>query len=102
MYNLLVNALKATKQGSVSIAYKIIQNGGYILEVKDTGIGMSQSMINYLLTGQHIEDVEHHLKSKTGNGVGFQIIRNIVKLMNATIEIDSTENQGTKINVIFL
>lgn len=102
LYNLLVNALKATKQGSVSIAYKIIQNGGYILEVKDTGIGMSQSMINYLLTGQHIEDVEHHLKSKTGNGVGFQIIRNIVKLMNATIEIDSTENQGTKINVIFL
>jgi len=102
LYNLLVNALKATKNGTVRIGFKSIQNGGYIIEVKDTGIGMSQSMINYLLTGQHIEDLEHHLKSKTGNGVGFQIIRNIVKLMNATFEIKSTENRGTQINVIFI
>lgn len=101
LYNLLVNAIKATNKGKVIIGFRKIQNG-YIVYVKDTGVGMSTSMIDFLLKGKHIDELKHHPKSKTGNGVGFQIIRNIVQLMNAQIEIESVEYQGTTINVIFM
>jgi signal transduction histidine kinase len=46
--------------------------------------------------------VEHLPKYKKGSGVGFQIIRNIIKLMKAKLEIDSKENVGTTVSISFL
>ena len=100
-YNLLVNAIKATNKGSIEIGYQLI-NDGYIINIKDTGLGMNASMIEFLLKGNQEFQIEHHPKYKTGNGVGYQIIRNIVHLMNAVLEIESLENHGTNINVIFI
>ena len=41
-------------------------------------------------------------KYKKGNGVGYQIIRNIIKLMKAKLEIDSIENEGTTVSILFV
>lgn len=101
LYNLLVNAIKATSQGSIIIGYLTIKDG-YIITIKDSGVGMSASLIEYLLKGNQEEQKEYHTKYKTGNGVGYQIIRNIVQLMNAIIEIDSIEHKGTEIKLIFM
>lgn len=101
LYNLLVNAIKATHAGTIKIGFKLIE-GGYLVFMEDTGIGMSNSMIDFLLKGKHEDLVEIHPKFKTGNGVGYQIIRNIVNLMNANLDIESVENKGTTINIVFL
>jgi chemotaxis protein histidine kinase CheA len=45
---------------------------------------------------------DHNKRFKSGNGVGYQIIRNVIKLMNAHIDIESLENIGTTINVVFV
>jgi signal transduction histidine kinase len=63
---------------------------------------MSASMIQHLLKGKSKDEVEQIPKYKKGNGVGFQIIRNIVHLMNAKLEIQSVENIGTTVSVIFM
>jgi len=41
-------------------------------------------------------------KYKKGNGVGYQIIRNIVKLMKAKLMIESKLNIGTTVSIYFV
>ena len=99
LYNIIVNATNSTLSGTISIEYKLTTNGNNII-VKDTGIGMNNSMVQYLLTGNSEDGIENLPKYKKGNGVGFQIIRHIIKLMNASIKIDSKEGYGTTIIIL--
>ena len=101
LYNLIVNAIKATSKGKIEIGYKVIDDG-YLIYVKDTGSGMNASLIQYLKSGNLMDEgFEHNSKFKSGNGVGYQIIRNLIKLMNADLDIESVEHQGTTIHVMF-
>jgi signal transduction histidine kinase len=101
LYNLIVNAIKATSKGKIEIGYKVIDDG-YLIYVKDTGMGMNASLIQYLTSGNLMDEgFEHNSKFKSGNGVGYQIIRNLIKLMNAHLDIESVEHQGTTIHVMF-
>jgi light-regulated signal transduction histidine kinase (bacteriophytochrome) len=74
-------AIKSTEKGVIKILiYQSSEN--YNIKITDTGIGMSATMSNYLITGKSKDDVENLPKYKLGNGVGYQIIRNIVKKMS--------------------
>jgi signal transduction histidine kinase len=100
LYNILINAIKSTEKGVIKIS--IDQSStNYNIKITDTGIGMSATMSNYLITGKSKDDVENLPKYKLGNGVGYQIIRNIVKLMKAKLIIDSKEDVGTTISIEF-
>lgn len=101
MYNILMNAIKSTEKGVISISLEESKSG-YIIIVQDTGVGMSASMAKYLITGKSKDEVENLPKYKKGNGVGYQIIRNIIKLMKAKLEIDSIENEGTTVRIFFV
>ena len=100
LYNLIVNGINNTRNGEIRISFTLINNR-YIISVSDTGVGMSTSMIQHLLKGKSKDEVEQIPRYKKGNGVGFQIIRNIVQLMNAQIEIESIETAGTTVSLIF-
>jgi signal transduction histidine kinase len=100
MYNILMNAIKSTESGIITITIDE-SKVGYTIDIVDTGVGMSASMARYLITGKSKDEVEHLPKYKKGNGVGFQIIRNIIKLMKAKLEIDSKENVGTSVSISF-
>jgi sensor histidine kinase YesM len=84
--------------GIISISIEESKSGNIII-VQDTGVGMSASMAKYLMTGKSKDVVEHLPKYKKGNGVGYQIIRNIVKLMKAKLMIESKENKGTTVSI---
>jgi signal transduction histidine kinase len=101
MYNILMNAIKSTEKGVISVSIEDIKSG-YIIKVQDTGVGMSTSMAKYLVIGKSKDEVEHLPKYKKGNGVGYQIIRNIVKLMKAKLMIESKENKGTTVSIYFV
>ncbi len=96
LYNLIINALKSTYKGSIIIDYKLSLDGHTIL-ISDTGIGMTSKMIQYLLTGKIADEIENIPHFKKGNGVGYQIIRNILNLMKSSIKIESTEKLGTTV-----
>ena len=101
LYNLIINSIKSTSTGNIIIEFSFLGNKK-ILKVKDTGIGMNNSMVQYLISGNSEDGVEDLPKHKKGNGVGFQIIRNIIKLMKASIHIDSKEGVGTTISILFI
>jgi signal transduction histidine kinase len=101
LYNIIINSINNTNKGEIRVSHTTTKNG-YIISVADTGVGMNASMIQHLLIGKSKDEVEQIPKYKKGNGVGFQIIRNIVHLMNARLEIESVENKGTTVSVIFM
>jgi len=100
LYNIIMNSVKSTEHGNVNISIEQ-SKAYYCIIIEDTGIGMSKSMAKYLITGKSKDQVENLPKYKKGNGVGYQIIRNVIKLMKAELKIDSKLNEGTTITIKF-
>lgn len=98
LINLINNALKFTKKGSVSIITSIIsesdKSSSIEFKVKDTGIGIAADKINTIM-----EAFEQSDKSTTrqygGTGLGLSISNQLLKLMNSLLKVSSTEGQGS-------
>jgi signal transduction histidine kinase len=100
LYNILINAVKSTRQGFIKVQF-FHYDDHFTLQVIDSGEGMSASMVQYLITGTSKDAVELLPKYKKGNGIGYQIIRHLVKLMEAELSIESKEGVGSTITIIF-
>ena len=91
--NLLVNGLKFTEKGGVSIeAHK--QDGFCILTIKDTGVGISKEDQKYIFERFYRSD---HSRSRQsgGSGLGLAIVKSYLSAHKADIEVSSEPNQGT-------
>lgn len=106
--NLLSNAVKYTEDGG-KIYFSISERGvvkeetddiymEYEIIVKDNGIGISEEFMPYLF-----EMFEREKKvlgeNISGMGLGMTIARNLARLMNGDIYVESKENEGTKFTV---
>ncbi len=106
LLNLLSNALKYTPAGGI-VNLCIIEKPGapagyanYEITIKDTGIGMTEEFVTRIF-----EPFERE-KSTTasgieGAGLGMAITKNIVDMMNGTIDVKSEQGVGTEITVCF-
>lgn len=98
--NLIGNALKYTARGNISVELKAghdLGPGPASLVVRDTGIGMTKQFLdNDLYTPFRQED-----SHSTGTGLGLSIVKQIVKDMDARIDISSARGEGTKATVRF-
>jgi len=92
MSNLLVNALKFTKQGYVQFGYVI---KGAIIEffVKDTGIGIPVEMHTEVF--ERFRQVENgESRQFGGSGLGLSISKAYVEMLGGTIWVDSALGKG--------
>lgn len=104
LLNLLSNAVKFTPAGGdISVCIRQISDkpdipegcGVYEIRVKDTGIGMSQEFA--LKIFQPFERERSSTVSKIqGTGLGMSIAKNIIDLMNGTIEVRTSPGKGTE------
>lgn len=97
--NLIDNAIKFTKYGTVSL---IIEKGETIdkkvnlkFYVKDTGIGIDKKDIGKLFTNFSQIENKSYTKKPTGTGLGLCICKGLVELMNGKIEVKSRKDVGT-------
>jgi len=101
LLNLLSNAIKYTGAGGM-VSMKVIEKGGapagyanYEFHIKDTGIGMSEEFVAHIF-----EPFERERNSTIsgiqGTGLGMAITKNIVDMMNGTIEVKSKQEAGTE------
>ena len=102
--NLLSNAIKYTPSGG-KIDFSIIQKecneegfALYLINVKDTGIGMSKEFIGKIFEPFEREE-NATVDSIQGTGLGMAIVKNIVEMFNGTIEISSEIGKGTNIEI---
>ena len=95
MNNLITNALKFTKAGSVEFGYELTSDKHFLrFFVKDTGIGIPAENIDLIF--QRFNQVDADLSRKYGGtGLGLAISKSLVELMGGEIWVESQPGTGT-------
>ena len=98
LINLLNNAIKYTKEGSVTLS---IQNNGItdgvadiIYSVTDTGMGIRKESLPYLFTAFKRVDEEQN-RYIEGTGLGLSIVKELTELMGGSVTVNSVYTQGS-------
>ena len=94
--NLLSNAIKFTNHGKSVKAQVKYKSGKVIFNVIDQGIGMSDDDQKRLFTP--FERMEN-ARQISGTGLGLNISKRLVELMDGSIRVSSKLNHGTRISV---
>uniref|UniRef100_A0A6B2KYZ0 Histidine kinase n=1 Tax=Arcella intermedia TaxID=1963864 RepID=A0A6B2KYZ0_9EUKA len=97
--NLLGNAIKFTRKGTVSIHVKgeLVEARGAVaiqLQIRDEGIGMSRTQINRLFKRFSQADPSIY-QDYGGSGLGLSIVQRLVHLMEGTIKVESEMGKGS-------
>ena len=102
MFNLLTNAVKYTKVGSVilSLDYEKISDSEILLKVtvKDTGIGISRENREKLFQSfQRVDEAKN--RNIEGTGLGLAITKQLLDMMGGSIELSSIVDVGSEFRV---
>lgn len=105
LYNLIGNSLKFTNKGGINIECQLLEDKSDKQKIKisiiDSGIGMSKDFIDNVFKKFHQED-STIARKVGGTGLGMTITKELVKLMNGKIIIESEKDKGTKIDIILV
>jgi two-component system cell cycle sensor histidine kinase PleC len=97
--NLISNALKFTRSGgSVTMKTRAAPDGGVVVEICDTGIGMSEEDVAVALTPFGQVDASH-ARWREGTGLGLPIASALVQLHDGELRIRSQKGVGTEVIV---
>ena len=98
LINVLNNAIKYTKEGSVSLSIECntVKEGtvNVIYTVTDTGIGIKKENIPFLFTAFKRVDEERN-RHIEGTGLGLSIVKQFVDLMEGKITVNSVYTKGS-------
>ena len=93
--NLLSNAVKFTETGTISLNARY-DEGELLLEVKDTGIGMSEENLSRIFRPF---ERSSSVRNAEGFGLGLPITKGLVNLLGGTIDVTSRIDHGSTFRV---
>ncbi len=91
--NLIKNAINYTDKGYIKVR-GLIENGSYVIEVEDSGIGIAKEDFDKVFKRFYRVD-EARSRASGGSGLGLSIIKNVVKKHDGKIELTSTLKKGS-------
>ena len=91
--NLLSNAIKYNVEGGRVTVSSRLEGAQVLLEVRDTGLGMSASQMEQLF--QPFNRLGRERSQTEGTGIGLTISKRLSELMGGTLEAASVERQGS-------
>jgi len=100
LQNLIDNAIKYTKQGEVTVKVYADNLNKLCIDVKDTGIGISQIYLPKLFNPFTQEEGGYSRKFE-GNGLGLALVKNYADLIGVDIQVKSQKGEGTTFTLIF-
>ena len=98
--NLINNAIKYTLKGYVEVYIKNLKNDKVKIEIRDSGIGMSEEYIQKMFTPFSQEDTGYKREFE-GNGLGLALVKKYIELNKAEINVESEKNIGSVFSVVF-
>ena len=92
--NLLSNAIKYNHEnGAVYISADTVQDNRVRLSVRDTGHGIAKEMIDQLFTP--FNRMGYETSNIEGAGIGLVISKHIIEIMNGSLELESSSEEGS-------
>lgn len=96
--NLLLNAIKFTERGSVTLRISSHARGaehGVVIEVADTGLGMTPALIKQAAE-PFAQLSQSSARKYRGLGLGLAVVHRNVSALGAKLEVSSTPGQGSR------
>jgi signal transduction histidine kinase len=91
LINLVVNAIEAVKEKNdprIILSAYIANNKKTIIKVADNGTGMTEEVLDKIF-------IPFFSTKKHGSGIGLSLCKQIMMLHRGTIQVQSTEGEGT-------
>jgi signal transduction histidine kinase len=98
VYNLLTNAIHFTERGKIAVT-AVTEEGGSTLSVTDEGVGMAPEQIQRIMLDE-VVITSANVDNKKGHGLGYLIIKDLIKTMGARLIIESKKNEGTTVSIV--
>lgn len=101
LLNLLSNAIKFSGEGgTVNVTAELTGDGGVVIAVSDTGVGMSRGEVQLAL--EPFGQIDGALQAeRQGTGLGLPVAKALTEANKATFSIESEPQHGTRVNVAF-
>jgi len=91
LINLLVNAIEAIKEKSeprIILSAYVANNKKTVVKVSDNGTGMTEEVLDKIF-------IPFFSTKKHGSGIGLSLCKQIMMLHKGTMQVQSTEGEGT-------
>jgi len=110
--NLILNALKYTGQGGVTVSWHALEpvpdiTPAWQITIADTGPGLPEKLYTRLtsISIDHLdEDAEEDSSPRTNNhgeGIGLFIVKRLCELLKAKLHVSTAPDEGTTFQIIF-
>jgi signal transduction histidine kinase len=96
IYNLLTNAIQFSTQCIISVEAHL-NNEELTITVNDEGVGMTADQIQNIMSDEFIIS-SVNVDNKKGNGLGYLIIKDLLKLLQGELSIHSEKGKGTAVS----
>lgn len=98
--NIIDNAVKYTMNGKIDIRVDNDDDGRLTINVKDTGVGISEEYLTNLYQ-VFTQEEQGFTRKFDGNGLGLTLVRKYCDLNNASVKITSKKQEGTEVKITF-
>jgi signal transduction histidine kinase/DNA-binding response OmpR family regulator/streptogramin lyase len=95
--NLVTNAIKFTPDGGLITLQAQTKNGQLIIEVQDTGVGIRKEELPMIFN--RFYQADNQQENWKGTGIGLALTRELVQLLNGSIDVESEVGKGSKFRV---
>lgn len=99
--NLFTNSIKYSEENCVNVSVNsFIRDGVYGITVSDQGIGIPMGERNHIFE-KFYRIGDEKTRSRQGSGLGLYLVKQILQLHKATIDVTSNTPNGSKFNIVF-
>lgn len=102
MQNLIMNAIKYTAKGGVTITVHNVKKGAnksVKFEIKDTGIGISKSDQKHIFQ-RFWRSEDYRTRETSGTGLGLHVVRQLADKIGTEVKLTSRINHGSTFSFI--
>ena len=103
LLNLLSNAVKFTHEGEIEVRGYFESDsalGEFVLEIRDTGIGMSEDQLSKIFR-PFVQADESLTREYGGTGLGLVITKHLMGLLEGSIDVESMPGKGSIFSLKF-
>jgi two-component system sensor histidine kinase VicK len=92
------NAILYTSDGGTVVVRGMVEGATVLIEIEDDGVGMADA--DKARAGDlYFRSDDAHVRQLVGSGLGIPVAYGLLDAIGATVELDSTLGEGTKVSV---